>query len=181
MFPLWRKEGQGFIGKFENGQKNGYGLCHFHKENLLWYKGEWKDNQPHGLGEGHYKPEILKPFCCSSSTSSCDDKIYIGQWRNGVPEGLGTIYYPVGKQATVFHKEGVIKEVLAGHLRSRLRQTWDIRKWQIVLCLSAIMFLLIALIASLSIVFRPPTCTEALLNQWDDAATFIAVFGMLRF
>lgn len=62
-----------YIGRKENGKKNGLGILRFEEATFI---GEWTDNNPNGL------------FIWIGS----DNRKYIGEMENGIMKGLGIIY-----------------------------------------------------------------------------------------
>lgn len=66
-----------YIGRKENGKKNGLGILQYKDAAFI---GEWTDNNSNGL----------------SIWTGLDNKKYVGETENGIMKGLGILYYPDG-------------------------------------------------------------------------------------
>ena len=70
-----------FIGNFVDGKRFGYGIL-FDKDGRIIYKGNWKNNKPHGKGTCFYANGV--PFV-------------IGAWYQGKLSGLVNVHHHEGR------------------------------------------------------------------------------------
>ena len=96
------KNGDKYLGNFENGKKSKLGIYYF--KNGAKYKGQWENNKLNGYGiyyyangtiyEGYFKDNKRNG---SGILTTSNGDIYESQWENGNISCIGKIIYKDGK------------------------------------------------------------------------------------
>lgn len=104
------KNGERYIGNFQNGKKSRYGIYYF--KNGAKYKGEWQNNKLNGYGiyyypngsiyEGYFKDNKRNG---AGILTSLNGDIYKVIWDEGIISCYGVIIYKDGKKYAGYIKD----------------------------------------------------------------------------
>ena len=108
---MYKKDGESWIGYFDNGAKGKYGK-YYDKDGKLLYEGDYKRGERNGKGKCYYpdgskyEGDFVKNKKEGSGVFHWDDKTrWEGTWKNDKMDGTGT-YYEGENSTPLTYKDG---------------------------------------------------------------------------